>query len=243
MKYFIKSDDKRSQELSQLCQLNHEVSNNFDINQYYDIAFLGIHGKEYQNDSINPDTHIYTLIDNTHYHKYPNYYPLYKDFTLVQENTALTSEATIARMIMDNPKGLNHRRVLILGYGNCGKDLSKKLQNFGCEITISNRGNLHQRNIEKTKMKYCRLDDLSLNDYDYIINTIPHHILTKDILDTKKKDAIIYDIASFPYGTKKENQDDHYIILNSLPSKYAYQAAAKHLLLAIEKREEYYVKK
>lgn len=246
---YINDEDLRARELKKIyeqegIQVTSSTSRLLDA----DFLYLGVKGNDFENATFFNDSRVYTLIENKMVAKRckecdSTYCYLYNDFELIQNNTYLTTEALLAYMVIDNDISIRDSRVLIIGYGNCGIDIAKKLKALQAKVTICNRGYAHKKNVIKNGYQYICLDEISLEHYDYIINTVPVTILSKQILKTKKETAKIYDLASFPYGVKKQDRCSNYYILNSLPSKYAYKSAARLIYKAITKKEDENAKK
>jgi S-adenosylhomocysteine hydrolase len=243
---YIEDTEIRGKELIHLClQDGWHLTSDIEI---VDVAYVGVRGIGYETISFKKGSRVYTLLNNEKLKRHCQhlgvmYHCLYEDYSLVQENTYLTTEALLGYMILDNPTSIVHSSVLVIGYGNCGKDIARKLQALQAKITISNRGNKYQKMVLKQGYSFMPLESLELSKYDYVINTVPYPILDKGILNTKKDTCKIYDIASFPYGIKEENRCDMYYILSELPAKYAYKSATILIYKAISKREDVYVKR
>ena len=76
-----------------------------------------------------------------------------------------------------------------------------------------------------------------VNDYDVIVNTIPTAVIDQKMIDTIKDDALIVDVASFPYGLDHHyaiNKKKNSYVLSSIPSRYAYKYAADMMFHVIE---------
>lgn len=246
---YINDEDLRSCYVKELCTRDNVlVTSNLSKVGEADFLYLGLNGSGYQQNKFKKNSRIYTLIRNKEMESKCqkegySYYCLYDEELLVEGNTYLTSEGLIGYMISNNDCSICNSTILIIGYGNCGSDLAKKLKAMQAKITICNRGYYYKEKAITRGYQYVCLDKLSLQQFDYIINTVPATILNKDILQTKKEHAKIYDIASFPYAVAKEDRDKEYYILSSLPSKYAYKSAAKLIYLAMMKKEDQYVKR
>lgn len=213
-----------------------------------DLSYLGLRGDSYEKEHFRAGSRVYTLIYNAtlaaHCKQSNVHYDyLYDDDDLVEGNTYLTTEALIGYMVMDNPISIVHSTILVIGFGNCGKDIAKKLKALQANIHVTNRGMHYQNAVIEHGYHFVSLDTLDLRNYDFVINTVPHPLVSKEIINTKKTSCKIYDLASFPYGLKEEDRCDNYYILGSLPAKYAYKSAAKLIYKAIIKKEEIYVKK
>lgn len=245
---YILDEDLRSKELKKICwDSGYKVTTSLNELKQCDFAYMGVRGKAIESLELKEGSRIYTLVYDEKLEKRclnqkAKYEYLYSDFELIQGNTYLTSEALIGYMIIDNDCSINDSNVLIFGYGNCGKDLAMKLKSLGANVTISNRGDVYKNSVLKKGLNYVMLSDICLEGYDFIINTVPCNILSRDLLAHLNRNSKIYDIASTPYGVAKEDRINNYYILNSLPSKYAYKSAAKLLYKAIMKKEDNYVR-
>lgn len=213
-----------------------------------DVSYLGLKGKKYMDCQFKSGSRVYTLVYDEALEKYcdtlcVHYDFLYNDYELVQGNTYLTTEALLGFMVMDNAISIMQSRVLVIGYGNCGKDIAKKLKAMQAMIHVTNRGTHYRNMVMKHGYQFIPLETLSLHPYDFVINTVPSPVLSKEILSTKKDTCKIYDVASSPYGVKEEDRFNNYYILSGLPAKYAYKSAANLIYKAITKKEEIYVKR
>lgn len=246
---YINDEDLRSRYVKELFkEVGMTVTSSMSKVKEADFLYLGVKANNYLHVFLKPGCRVYTLIEDKEMSQRCkeegySYHYLYDDEELIEGNTYLTTEALIGYMVIDNDHSIKDSSVLIVGYGNCGKDLAKKLKAMQAKITVTNRKYRHKEEVLKTGYRYRCLETLKLTHYDYIINTVPSQVLTKEILDTKEKHAKIYDIASTPYGVAKENRTPEYYILSSLPSKYAYKSAAKLIYKAIMKKEDKNVKR
>lgn len=129
-------------------------------------------------------------------------------------NSRLTAEGLIRKIMNDINDSLLSKKILILGYGYCGKALYKYLREFCPSIDI------YARDYHDQKELYC--NNISLNkldnfNYDIIINTIDSNIIKKEDLVKFKKDSLIYDISSYPYGFESEILDNKLLNVNIIP--------------------------
>lgn len=241
MLIYINGSDNRCKYLTKLMlDDGYRVENEHQYVTSCQVAYLGKDGKGFEQSDFANDTLVLTLLKNQRLGylsklKGFKYDYLYHDEKFVTENSYISDEALIAYMIIDNMISLSNSQILILGYGHCGRDLASKLEKFNAKISISNRNDHYHQEVVKQGYRYIRLDELTLNDYDFIINTIPCNILTDELLTTKDEACQIYDIASKPYGLNKEKRRTDYHLLKQLPTKYAYQSSAKALYQAIKR--------
>lgn len=89
---------------------------------------------------------------------------------------------------------LTEKNVAILGYGNIGKEVAKRLRAFGCNITAFDKENPYCDLINKGfSIKEIKKE---ISDYDIIISTLPLTIETKHFIDSelikKFKDKCVF---------------------------------------------------
>ena len=249
MLVYINQMDNRCKYLAKLMTRDgYEVVDNQDKLPSCMIVYLGVDGKDCKQDDFAFGSVVFTLLKNQRLEYLSKingfkYHYLYTDKTFVLENSYISDEALIAYMIIDNAISLNDSNILILGYGNCGKDLASKLVRFNAHISVSTREEHYRNEIILSGYRYLCLEKLSLHGFDFIINTVPDNIIDEKMMDTKDKDCQIYDIASKPYGLSSELRDVNYHLLKQLPTKYAYQSSALALYKAIKRAVDSHVEK
>lgn len=149
-------------------------------------------------------------------------------------NSIATAEGILAEAITSYPYNLHKRKCLVIGYGRCGKTLADKLKGLGTSVTICARKSevlsyadcLGYEGIHTESLK-----DL-IHDYDLIFNTVPHLILTSEILRKVSARSHIYDLASKPGGVDwlaAKSLGLHAASCLGLPGKYAPAASADAL--------------
>ena len=156
-------------------------------------------------------------------------------------NAIPTVEETIKIIIANTKKVLHNTNCLIMGYGRIGKVLAKKLNGLSVNVDC-----LFSNNIEKTwsiveGYNYIEFENIKnksdlLKKYDIIVNTIPKIILTEE-LKKIRKDTLIIDLASKPYGidrsiVKQENLN--FIEALGLPGKSAPITVAENMYEVIK---------
>lgn len=156
-------------------------------------------------------------------------YDYNKNENFLLKNSILTVEGAIALCKESSDLALYGSNVLITGYGRIGKTLHRVLNSFGCNTTICSRSSVSKTIARSNGGNCIELSDLSLkNDYDFIFNTIPKIIFSKNEIDAFKDDATFIELASFPGGI-----DMHYanarqlnvIDGGRLPSRYSKKSA------------------
>jgi len=121
-------------------------------------------------------------------------------------NAVPTAEGAIEIAISETPYTLNKSKVLLTGYGNITKALSKLLAAFGADCELAIRNKKQSAEAECMGFKTFHTDDIikHVSSYDIIFNTVPSMLFTKDILKNVKNDALIIDLASKPGGVDFE---------------------------------------
>jgi len=156
----------------------------------------------------------------------------FADETLTILNCIPTAEGAINIAIENTASTIFGSNCLVLGFGRVGKILAKTLSSLGANTFVEARKNSDLAWIKAFGYEGIKLDELknSINKFDIIFNTIPHKILNEDILSNLKKDCLIVDLASYPYGADINFCRDNkikYIIASSLPGKVAPHFAGK----------------
>lgn len=166
----------------------------------------------------------------------------YYDFMKIKEisilNSISTAEGTILEAIKNSTGNLHQSNSIILGYGKCAKILASKLQGLNVNVTIAARNpdDCFLANAYGYSSVLISMLKSTLNDFDYIFNTIPAMILDYSLLKCVRPSCTIIDIASSPGGLDYKAAND--LNLNAslclgLPGKYAPKASAKILADAL----------
>lgn len=158
-------------------------------------------------------------------------------------NSISTAEGIIAEAIIAKNTNLHHSKVLVLGYGKCGKTLAWKLKNLDAKVTVCARRTEDLESAYSMGLNTLYLHNLimKINQYDFIFNTIPKMILDEELLSKINPECIILDIASNPGGVDKNAALRYKIPLRhilGIPGKYAPKSSgeemAKELMNIIE---------
>lgn len=155
-------------------------------------------------------------------------------------NAVATAEGAIAEALHESCHTIQNAQVLVLGYGTCGAVLADKLSAWKADVTVADRKEEKRQRVKSYGYKAISLDSIktAITSFDFIFNTIPARILTKDRLLYVKEDVVIIDIASRPGGTdfdycRKEKINAKLCL--GLPGKYAPKSAAGILMEVIKK--------
>lgn len=169
---------------------------------------------------------------------YTNHIPFY-DFMEQEEvilyNTIATAEGAIAEAINNSDINLHGSSCLIIGYGRCARTLADKLKGLCKHIDIAARSPIALAEACTSSYGTLFISELKeeINRYDFIFNTVPSLILTKDLLIETKSDVWIIDIASAPGGVDYQAAkilEKNCKLCLGLPGKYAPKSSAVFLV-------------
>lgn len=149
-------------------------------------------------------------------------------------NTIATAEGTIQIAIENTNTILHGSNCLILGFGRIGKVLARKLVGLSVNVTCAARKDDDIAWIQAYGYKSLNINELGeeLNQYDIIINTVPHIILNEKRLEYVRNDVLLIDLASNPGGIDKKSVKDKklkFIWALSLPGKVAPITSAEFI--------------
>lgn len=149
-------------------------------------------------------------------------------------NTIATAEGTIQIAIENTNKILHGSEVLILGFGRIGKVLARKLAGLAVKVTCAARKDEDLAWIQAYGHKATNINSIgqNLGQFDIIINTVPHMILTEERLANVKQECLLIDLASNPGGIDKKAVKDRnlkFVWALSLPGKVAPTTSAEFI--------------
>ena len=149
-------------------------------------------------------------------------------------NTIATAEGTIQLAIENTNKILHGSEVLILGFGRIGKVLARKLAGLSVKVTCAARKDEDLAWIQAYGHKATNINSIgeNLKNFDIIINTVPHMILSEERLQYVKKECLLIDLASNPGGIDKKAVKERnlkFVWALSLPGKVAPTTSAEFI--------------
>ena len=157
---------------------------------------------------------------------------------LLVANAIPTAEGAIKIAIEETDITLHGNNMLVIGYGRIGTVLCGMLRGMGAQVSaVVNSG--HAAALAKScGHNVIFFEDLEkhLNEADIIFNTVPEILLDKRNMKHVRKDTLIVDLASPPYGVDVNAARDFglkALFTNSLPGKIAPVTTAKYILETI----------
>ena len=154
---------------------------------------------------------------------------------LLVANAIPTAEGAIKIAIEETDITLHNNNMLIIGYGRIGTVLCTMLRGMGAYVsTIVNSS--HAAALARScghKAIFYEDMDTHLKEADVIFNTVPEILLDKRNMKHIRKDTLIIDLASPPYGVDVNASRDFglkVLFTNSLPGKIAPVTTAGYIL-------------
>ena len=172
-------------------------------------------------------------------HKIP-YWDFMKLPEVVEGNGWITAEAVIAEVLQLGEYSIYGQKILVTGYGCCGQKIAKLLARLGAEVTVVARRAEVRNLAKKDGFMALSFEEMlkALLDVSTVINTVPAHVLTEDVIRRMPKHSLIIDIASKPGGTDFEAAKRYGVTAKlalGLPGIYTTSSSALLLKNAISK--------
>ena len=164
----------------------------------------------------------------------------YYDSDLIEKNAILTAFGALKIILEHIDFALPQGKYAITGYGRVAKETASVLTALSCDVTIFARNDLQRENAVR---KGCNAEPLTklpclINNFDFVINTVPSQIIGEETLKNIRKDSEIMELASAPYGVDfnlARKCGVEVVKAFSLPGKYTPKSAGE---LIGEKIEE-----
>jgi len=168
------------------------------------------------------------------------YLDFMEDEVVTEENAVATAEGAIAELVRNCPYNIEGSKIIVAGYGCCGKAIAKRLGILGARVTVLAR--------RSETRKQAKQDGFYAVDFAFgpeeamgavmLVNTVPAPVITRLIIRELPRDAYILDIASSPGGTDfacaKESGISADLVLG-IPGRFSPKASAYILARAMER--------
>lgn len=157
----------------------------------------------------------------------------------LRRNAELTAQGCVAEVICAYKKRMRYAKVLVTGFGFCGKQIARVMRGVGAEVTVCVRRMQSAWEAYEEGFSigyYGQLSDL-LPGMDIVINTVPTQVLLEDQLRCAPPGTLFVEIASAPGGFLPEtakNLGMEVLLCPGLPGKYAPKGAAKAMADCME---------
>ena len=166
-------------------------------------------------------------------------YDMMKDELVAARNAVATAEGVVAEAITRSPVNLTKSRCLVLGYGRCGRTLTRLLKSFLCRVLVFEKDMTRAADAFVVTDGIVTETDLTdaIGNVDFIFNTVPERILPEERLRHVGENTWILDIASVPGGLDYRAAEElsvNAVLLPGLPGRYAPASSAEILADFIE---------
>jgi len=124
-----------------------------------------------------------------------------REKVFAEKNSMLTAEGLLKYIIENTLCSIESAKILITGYGQCGKAISRKLSALGGRVSVYDNDIRQKKAGEEQGYSFydINLED-SFADFDFIINTVPSPIFKAPFLRRLNRKCVLFDIASAPGG-------------------------------------------
>lgn len=159
------------------------------------------------------------------------YHVLLENEVVAAKNAVPTSEGVIAYLITNLHITIAKSRVLIVGYGICGRDLARRLKGLEAHVCALVRNEEKARVAKTAGVEAVFLHQFDESEWDIIINTVEGAVLPQESLENRYGTLFI-DIASKPHGfdmKQVRRLNPASALLSGIPGKYAVKTAGEIL--------------
>lgn len=175
-------------------------------------------------------------------------FDLMEDPQLSYFNTLATAEGAVCEAIKRSPVNLHQSACAVLGYGKCGRTLSRYLKGMFCRVSVVTDPEEERTEAALFADRVFTLEEFGTRagEFDFVFNTIPALVVTGEILTKMKLSIVIVDIASAPGGVDFKAAEElgvSAVLCPGLPGRYAPLSSAKAIRVVIEKNFERGVEK
>ncbi len=160
------------------------------------------------------------------------YFDLMKEEKVAQKNAYITAEATVAEILKYSDYSICGQKIIVCGYGRCGKCVADLLEAIGAKVTVL------ARSAKARRAASC--DGHEAVDFSYgpeevygahtIVNTVPAQVIREPMIQEMHRDTVIIDIASRPGGVDlvaAERREIKVVAALGLPGLYTTKSSAK----------------
>ncbi|MEH7386322.1 dipicolinic acid synthetase subunit A [Bacillus sp. JJ1521] len=118
-------------------------------------------------------------------------------------NSIPTVEGTIMMVIQNTDITIHNSNVAVLGLGRVGMSVARSFAALGAHVKVGARKTEHIARITEMGLTPFLLSNLAeeVKDIDVLITTIPHLIVTANVISKMPAHTLIVDLASKPGGT------------------------------------------
>ena len=159
---------------------------------------------------------------------------------VVKANAYITAEATLGVAIANSLYTLKDEKVIVTGFGQCGRAIAMLFSDVGAKVTVLARSREARREAKELGMNSVDFSYAPQEAYgsSVIINTVPAPVIGEKFIKEMHKDCLVIDIASKPGGCDFISLKEYgikYIHALGLPGQYEQKASGRVLAAYISK--------
>ncbi len=164
-----------------------------------------------------------------------------RDEMFLRANAELTAEGAICSAMHKMSRAMVSSTCLITGYGRIAQGLARRLCAMGAFVIVCarNEGQMRAAHVMGAHPVPLREIGTAAGQADAIFNTVPAKILDREALSRVKRDALIVELASRPYGVDIDEAVKiglHVSVEGGVPGRYAPLDAGRALFDAAKRK-------
>jgi len=162
------------------------------------------------------------------------FFDYFETESYVLKNAYITAQGVL-RLLFENTKGIiTGKTALVTGFGRIGESLAVMLKNLGLKVFVAVRSNIQTAKASSMGFDVIKISQIksSVFYFDFIFNTVPFTVFSKNDVKHIKDTAVYFEIASSPFGAEKDDfitADKKHIQASALPGKLYPQAVAENI--------------
>ncbi|MGN1206186.1 MAG: hypothetical protein ACI4SQ_04270 [Eubacterium sp.] len=165
------------------------------------------------------------------------YYDLLQSPSFGRLNTRLTAEGLLAQVMSKTPFSILEAKILLIGYGRCGKEIARIFSNYSKKIVVTEKNSKSvscalANGFKCFTPEKIRNNKPLLSQTNIIINTAPDVPIAASFFTYIPSDCYVFQVASGPLLLP---ETFHGILINcpGIPGKYAPKTAGSKLAAEI----------
>lgn len=194
--------------------------------KFYDEKFFGVLDKNILIFSGVENDYIKNMCQD----KKLSYFPIMNSDYVAILNAVPTAEGIISYLIQNRIETIMNSKVLIIGYGRCGKIIAQKLSLLGAKVFVNTLNKSDYAIAFSNKLKPFYELNLADQSFDIIINTAPCKTIDDKNLQLLSEETLLIDITRDGFDLEIAQQKNSLSNrLLSIPSKFALRTAGEIL--------------
>lgn len=142
--------------------------------------------------------------------------PLLEDEEYLAQNARATAEGCLAALIECTDSLLENERVLLCGYGNCGRAIAALFRQIGIRLSVFSREGSMARAAREGFEVYRAPGD-EMGRFSTLVNTVPEAIFPPAFLDAIPRGTHFFQVASGFSGLSVTSLEERGILFHPLP--------------------------